>query len=59
MFKTMGGNPRNFKELDLYSLPSPCFVIDKKALRFNLKILREQRGEEQRPVKNLLKMKYS
>jgi len=27
MFQTMGGNPRNFNKLDLYSLPSPCFVI--------------------------------
>ena len=35
----MGGNPRNFKKLDLYSLPSPCFVIDKRALELNLKIL--------------------
>ena len=39
MLQTMGGNPRNFNKLDLYSLPSPCFVIDKKALEFNLKIL--------------------
>ena len=42
----MGGNPRNFKELDLYSLPSPCFVIDKKALEFNLKILQELKSIE-------------
>ena len=35
----MGGNPKNFSQLDLYSLPSPCFVIDKKALQDNLEIL--------------------
>ena len=39
MLQTMGGNPRNFSKLDLYSLPSPCFVIDKKALQDNLEIL--------------------
>ena len=39
MLQTMGGNPRNFSKLDLYSLPSPCFVIDKKALQDNLEVL--------------------
>ena len=39
MLQTVGGNPRNFQKLNLYSLPSPCFVIDKKALRSNLEIL--------------------
>ena len=39
MLQTMGGNPKNFSQLDLYSLPSPCFVIDKKALQDNLEIL--------------------
>ena len=32
----MGGDPRNFNKLDLYKLPSPCFVIDKRALIDNL-----------------------
>ena len=36
IFQTMGGNPRNFNKLDLYKLPSPCFVIDKRALIDNL-----------------------
>ena len=39
MLKTMGGNPRDFNKLDLNRLPSPCFVIDKKALQTNLEIL--------------------
>ena len=38
-FQTMGGDPRNFNKLDLYKLPSPCFVIDKRALIDNLKVL--------------------
>ena len=41
MLETMGGNPQNFLELNLYSLPSPCFVIDKKALKSNLEILQK------------------
>ena len=45
MLQTMGGNPRNFNELDLYSLPSPCFVIDKKALRSNLEVLKKLKFE--------------
>jgi carboxynorspermidine decarboxylase len=45
MLQTMGGNPRNFHELDLYSLPSPCFVIDKKALRSNLEVLQKLKFE--------------
>ena len=45
MLQTMGGNPRNFNELDLYSLPSPCFVIDKKALRSNLEVLQKLKFE--------------
>ena len=45
MLQTMGGNPRNFRELNLYSLPSPCFVIDKKALRSNLEILQKLKIE--------------
>ena len=45
MLQTMGGNPRNFNELDLYSLPSPCFVIDKKALRSNLEVLQKIKFE--------------
>ena len=36
IFQTMGGDPRNFSKLDLYKLPSPCFVIDKRALIDNL-----------------------
>jgi hypothetical protein len=45
MLKTMGGNPRHFQELNLYSLPSPCFVIDKKALRSNLEVLQKLKVE--------------
>jgi carboxynorspermidine decarboxylase len=55
MFQTMGGNPRNFNKLDLYSLPSPCFVIDKKALQDNLEILYELK--EDTNVKILLALK--
>ena len=51
----MGGNPRNFNKLDLYSLPSPCFVIDKKALQDNLEILYELK--EDTNVKILLALK--
>ena len=39
IFQTMGGDPRNFNKLNLYKLPSPCFVIDKRALIDNLKVL--------------------
>ncbi|MDB2683976.1 carboxynorspermidine decarboxylase [Alphaproteobacteria bacterium] len=55
MFQTMGGNPRNFNKLDLDSLPSPCFVIDKKALQDNLEILYELK--EDTNVKILLALK--
>ena len=55
MLQTMGGNPRNFNELDLYSLPSPCFVIDKKALRSNLEILQKLKFETN--VKILIALK--
>ena len=55
MLQTMGGNPRNFSKLDLYSLPSPCFVIDKKALQDNLEIL--FRLKETSEVKVLLALK--
>ncbi|MDC0093469.1 carboxynorspermidine decarboxylase [Alphaproteobacteria bacterium] len=55
MLQTMGGNPRNFQELNLYSLPSPCFVIDKKALRTNLKVL--QRLKLETNVKILVALK--
>ena len=55
MLQTMGGNPRNFHKLDLYSLPSPCFVIDKKALRSNLEILKKLRYETN--VKILIALK--
>ncbi len=41
MLQTMGGNPKNFNNLDLKRLPSPCFVIDKVALQNNLEILFE------------------
>ena len=41
IFQTMGGDPRNFNKLDLYKLPSPCFVIDKIALIDNLKVLQQ------------------
>jgi len=51
----MGGNPRNFHELDLYSLPSPCFVIDKKALRSNLEVLQKLKFETN--VKILIALK--
>ena len=57
MFQTMGGNPRNFNKLDLYSLPSPCFVIDKKALQDNLEILYELK--EDTNVKILLAVSLS
>ena len=55
MLQTMGGNPRNFQKLNLYSLPSPCFVIDKKALRSNLEIL--QRLKVETNVKILIALK--
>ena len=55
MLQTMGGNPRNFHELDLYSLPSPCFVIDKKALRSNLEVLQNLKFETN--VKILIALK--
>ncbi|MDC0549162.1 carboxynorspermidine decarboxylase [Alphaproteobacteria bacterium] len=55
MLRTMGGNPRNFNELDLYSLPSPCFVIDKKALRSNLEVLQKIKFETN--VKILIALK--
>ena len=55
MLQTMGGNPRNFNELDLYSLPSPCFVIDKKALRSNLEVLQKLKFETN--VKILIALK--
>ena len=55
MLQTMGGNPRNFNELDLYSLPSPCFVIDKKALKSNLEVLKKLKFETN--VKILIALK--
>ena len=55
MLHTVGGNPRNFHELDLYSLPSPCFVIDKKALRSNLEVLQKLKFETN--VKILIALK--
>ncbi|MDC0227050.1 carboxynorspermidine decarboxylase [Alphaproteobacteria bacterium] len=55
MFKTMGGNPRDFNKLDLNRLPSPCFVIDKKALQTNLEILYELK--KQTSVKILIALK--
>jgi carboxynorspermidine decarboxylase len=55
MLQTMGGNPRNFHKLDLYSLPSPCFVIDKKALRSNLEVLQKLKFETN--VKILIALK--
>lgn len=55
MFQTMGGNPRNFNKLDFYSLPSPCFVIDKKALQDNLEILHGLKEDTE--VKILLALK--
>ena len=55
MLQTMGGNPKNFHELDLYSLPSPCFVIDKKALRSNLEVLQKLKFETN--VKILIALK--
>ena len=55
MLQTMGGNQRNFHELDLYSLPSPCFVIDKKALRSNLEVLQKLKFETN--VKILIALK--
>jgi len=55
MLQTIGGNPRNFHELDLYSLPSPCFVIDKKALRSNLEVLKKLKFETN--VKILIALK--
>ncbi|MDC0456332.1 carboxynorspermidine decarboxylase [Alphaproteobacteria bacterium] len=55
MLQTMGGNPRSFQKLNLYSLPSPCFVIDKKALRSNLEVL--QRLKVETNVKILIALK--
>ena len=55
MLQTMSGKPRNFHELDLYSLPSPCFVIDKKALRSNLEVLQKLKFETN--VKILIALK--
>ena len=43
------------EELDLYSLPSPCFVIDKKALRSNLEVLQKLKFETN--VKILIALK--
>ena len=51
VFKTMGGDPRNFNKLDLYKLPSPCFVIDKKALIDNLLTLNHLKSQTS-PQKN-------
>ena len=55
MLQTMGGNPQNFQKLNLYTLPSPCFVIDKKALRSNLEILQKLKMETN--VKILIALK--
>ena len=41
----MGGDPRNFNKLDLYKLPSPCFVIDKRALIDNLLTLNHLKSQ--------------
>ena len=45
IFQTMGGDPRNFNKLDLYKLPSPCFVIDKRALIDNLLTLNNLKSQ--------------
>ena len=46
IFQTMGGgDPRNFNKLDLYKLPSPCFVIDKRALIDNLLTLNHLKSQ--------------
>ena len=55
MFQTMGGDPRNFKKLDLYSLPSPCFVIDRKALKFNLEVLEKLKNKSNAKILIALK----
>lgn len=55
MLQTLGGNPRNFKKLDLHLLPSPCFVIDKKALKHNLEILQKVKHETNTKVLMALK----
>ena len=51
----MGGDPRNFNKLDLYKVPSPCFVIDKRALIKNLLILNHLKS--QTGVKILIALK--
>ena len=45
IFQTMGGDPKNFNKLDLYKLPSPCFVIDKRALIDNLLTLHHLKSQ--------------
>ena len=55
MLQTVGGNPKNFQKLNLYSLPSPCFVIDKKTLRSNLEVLQKLKVETN--VKILIALK--
>ncbi len=55
MLQTKGGSPKDFNKLNLYRLPSPCFVIDKKALQTNLKILYELK--RQTNVKILIALK--
>ena len=39
--ETKAGDPAAFAHFDLYSVPSPAFVVDEAAIRRNLAILRE------------------
>lgn len=55
IMQTQAGDAGPFKEFDLSRVPSPCFVVDKAAIRRNLSIL-SQVGE-QADVKVLLALK--
>ncbi len=41
MMATQAGDPGAFRDFDLTRVPSPCFVVDEKALERNLKVLKE------------------
>ena len=41
MLSTKAGDPGAFRDFDLSRVPSPCFVVDEKAVERNLAILRD------------------
>ncbi|MEY8838520.1 carboxynorspermidine decarboxylase, partial [Cribrihabitans sp. XS_ASV171] len=41
MMATQAGDPGAFRDFDLTRVPSPCFVVDEKALERNLRVLKE------------------